>query len=313
MNTISSPQLSRNYGFWNEAEQQKLLDSRVAIAGVGGDGFQLGLKLAQMGVSKFTIADPEVFEPENTNRVLGATVKAYGRKKVDIFVERVKEINPNAEIRVYDQGINEDNIEEFMNDADLVLDESELNYLHIGTMIAREARKRGIPELLVMNVGFAAQAISFKADSKQTFESVMGIPKNATLDEIKNLNVDFSRCLPTLPRYGDMNTLLEVQKGASLPSISAGVDAACALGSTQAFLHLVRGVNNHRPEPVWAPHFAYMDAYDLSAGVVRAPRLKYRRHGLEMAIKTKLGLNPKSSYTASERSKRQRAYRKQKA
>ncbi len=40
--TIDSPEFSRNYGFWNEDEQRALLSAHVAIAGVGGDGFQLG-------------------------------------------------------------------------------------------------------------------------------------------------------------------------------------------------------------------------------------------------------------------------------
>ncbi len=309
MNSLNSPQFSRNYGFWNEAEQAKLLDAHVAIAGVGGDGFQLGLKLVQMGVGRLAIADPEVFEPENTNRVLGATTDAYQRKKVDVFVERAKELNPDVAISVYEEGVNEDNVEDFLDDADLVLDESELTYLHVGTMIARTARKKGIPELLVMNVGFAAQAISFKPDSKHTFERVMGIPADASLESIRNMTVDFGRCLPTLPHYGDLSTLLEVQKGASLPSISSGVDVASALGSTQAFLHLVAGAKNHRPEPVWAPNFACMDAYTLSSGVVRTPRTRYQLNAIKMAVRTKLGINPRGSYSEHDRDKRQHAHR----
>lgn len=304
MRNLHDLELSRNYGFWNEAEQQALIDSQVSIAGVGGDGFHLGLQLARMGVGSFKIADPEVFEPQNVNRVPGAITETFGEKKVNVFERMLAEINPRAEVVSYDVGVDEDNVEEFVQGSDLVFDESELTYLHVGTMLARESRKQQIPELLVMNVGFAAQATSFHPNKGKTFEDIMGIPKGMPLDEVKEQQVDFSSCLPTLPAYGDLKTLLAVQEGSPLPSISAGVDVAAALGTTQAFLHLTNEVKNRRKSPVWAPKFAYMDAYTLKAGVIRAPRLAYIAKGLGMTARTKLGINPVASYTNEDRAAR---------
>ena len=182
--TITSPEFSRNYGFWSEDEQRALVESRVAIAGVGGDGFQLGLKLARMGVSKFSIADPEVFEPENVNRVEGATASSVGRDKADVFRERVLDINPDAEVETFLSGVTPDNVEPFMQGASLVLDESELTRPEIGTLIARRARLQGIPDLLVMNIGFAAQVTSFAPTSTWTFERFMGFTPETPLAEI---------------------------------------------------------------------------------------------------------------------------------
>jgi tRNA A37 threonylcarbamoyladenosine dehydratase len=88
MKSLDSPEFARNYGFWSEAEQQALLGARVAIAGVGGVGFQVGTKLARMGVASFSIADPEDFEPQNANRVPGATTATYGRSKRMSFASR---------------------------------------------------------------------------------------------------------------------------------------------------------------------------------------------------------------------------------
>lgn len=291
----------RNYGFWNEAEQKRLSEAKVAIAGVGGDGFQLGYKLAMMGVENFSIADPEVFETENSNRVFGATTSSNGRNKAEIFKEMVLDIRPNATIDVYLDGVNKDNVETFMHGADLVLDESELTHLEIGTMIAREARNQNIPDLVVMNIGFSAIATSFRPDFGNTFEDMMGIPKGMPLDEVAKLSVDFTRCLPYVPKYGDINTLIAVQNGSHLPSISQGVDIASAMGTTEVFLHLTSNIKNNRRKPTWSPKFRYMDSYNGKSGVIHTPRLSYYMGLINVIGLSFLNLNPKASYSKEER------------
>ena len=305
MKTINSPEFSRNYGFINEAEQEALFNANIAIAGVGGDGFQLGLKLAQKGVQHFSIADPEIFEKENTNRVPGATQSTYGRNKAEVFQERVHDINPDAVVKIWINGVQKENVEEFMHGATLVLDESELTHLEIGTMIARQARKQGIPNLLVMNIGFAAQATSFRPSGGKTFEQLMGIPNGMPLDEVCEMKVKFERCLPYIPRYGDIRTLIAAQEGAPLPSIAEGVDVASALGTTQAFLHIVHVVNNRRPPPTWAPRFKYLDSYTCRGGDIYFPLISYYARLSEVIIRNSLGCNPKANYTEADRKRRE--------
>lgn len=307
--SLASPEFSRNYGFWSEDEQRALTESCVAIAGVGGDGFQLGLKLARMGVSRFRIADPEVFELENINRVEGATVSTCGRPKAKVFRDRVLDINPEAEITTFLTGVTPENVDEFMLGASLVLDESELTRPEIGSLIARRARHQGIPDLLVMNVGFAAQVTSFAPESSWTFERFMGFPSEAPLDEIAEGGVDFARCLPYIPAYTDLRSLRAVigEHGATpapLPSISAGVDLASAIGSTQAFLHLTARVSRRRRSPVWAPRIAYTDAYRLRTRIVRAGKATHTRHLLVAAARQALGKNPLAGYTPADIARR---------
>jgi molybdopterin/thiamine biosynthesis adenylyltransferase len=312
MNSVDSPEFARNYGFWSEAEQEALMASRVAIAGVGGVGFQVGTKLARMGVPSFSIADPEDFEPQNANRVPGATTATYGRSKAEVFREQVREINPNAVVHVYRDGVTVDNVEEFLSGATLVFDESETTHPEIGTTIARTARKLGIPDVLVVNVGFAAQVTSFHPRSSWTFERFMGLSDTAPLEEIAGSAVDFSRFLPYIPPYSDLRGLVAMTTDApdgsrvSLPSISPGVDLASALGTTQAFLHLVaaRGISNRRRKPIWAPRLAVLDAYSMSARIIRAGRAAHLRHAAVAAVRDRLGLNPKGSYTHEEIARR---------
>jgi tRNA threonylcarbamoyladenosine dehydratase len=314
MNTINAPEFSRNYGFWNEDEQQAIMDSHVAIGGVGGDGFELGLRLARMGVANFTVADPEVFEPENVNRVPGATSDTINRKKVDVFAEEVRRINPDANVRTFDEGINEDNIADFVDGATITFDETELTRPELGTMLAREARKRGIPNVLVMNVGFAALVTSFHPEKGKTFEDFMGLSNEAPLSEIAKQKIDFSRCLPYLPSYIDMNSFKAVvEDNAPLPSIVHGVGIASAMGAAEGFKHMTSGVNNHRPSPVWAPRVQWMDSLTGESGTTRFPRLSHYRHIAGMVVKNMLGRHSQADYSTESRDRRTDAYKAEQA
>ncbi|MCS5723708.1 ThiF family adenylyltransferase [Herbiconiux sp. CPCC 203407] len=312
MKSLDALEFSRNYGFWSEAEQQALLSSRVAIAGVGGVGFQVGSKLARMGVSNFSIADPEEFEPQNANRVPGASSRTYGRSKAEVFREEVKAINPDATVHVYRDGVTVENADEFLAGATLVFDESETTHPEIGTTIARGARALGIPNLLVVNVGFAATVTAFHPGSRFTFERFMGLPEGAPLDEIAASTVDFSRFLPYVPPYSDLRGLVAMTTEGpdgtrpSLPSIAPGVDLASALGTTQAFLHLTAaaGVANRRRRPIWAPRLAYLDAYTLRARVLRASRATHWRHVLAAALRDRTHRNPRAAYTHADIARR---------
>lgn len=302
---FKDPMFKRNYGFFNEAEQQKIIESTVAIAGVGGDGFQLGEKLARIGVTKFIVADPEVFEVENINRVSGAKHSTLGKNKAEVFRDSVMDIQPEATVDIFTDGVNPDNVNEIVSRADLILDESELTKMELGTMIARYARENNKPVLVVLNIGFAAISTSFDPNGRMTFEKVMGIPKGMPLDEVAELQVDFSRCLPYIPKYGDINSLIAAQKGAPLPSISQGVDVASALGSTEAFLHLTSGLDNNRRKPTFAPNWRYMDAYSGDSGTIRSARIAHYMGIFALLGRMKLDLNPLASYKEQDRKKRE--------
>lgn len=261
MRSVDDPGLSRNYGFWSASEQQALLSADVAVAGVGGDGYLLGLSLVRMGVGRLRIADPEVFEAENVNRVPGATQPNLGRLKVDCFYEDALAINPALKVDVYPDGVTAENIEPFLAHANLVVDETELTRLELGTMIADQARRNGIPNLQVMNIGFAGQVTSFHPSAPATFRDMIGVDEATPLDEVADIVLDLRRVLPFVPDYLDVSVLDAVDQQAPLPSVVQGVNLASALGASQAFLHLVAGSEgSQRPEPVWYPEMLYIDS-----------------------------------------------------
>jgi len=261
MQSVDDPKLSRNYGFWSADEQQAILAADVAVAGVGGDGYLLALSMVRMGVGRLRIADPEVFELENFNRVPGAKHANLGRSKVDCFVEDAMEINPAIKLEVFHEGVTVDNVDEFLGGAGLVIDESELTRIEIGVTIADRARLLGIPNLQVMNIGFAAQVTSFHPTRTPTFRDLIGAAEDTPVEEIARRGLSLASVLPFLPPYLDEDVFLAAAGGAPLPSIVQGVNLASALGASQAFLHLTAGAaGSNRPEPLWFPKILYIDA-----------------------------------------------------
>ena len=82
-----------------------LSGASVALFGVGGVGSWCAEGLVRSGIGKLMIVDSDVVNPSNINRQLPATSTTVGRPKVEVLGERLREINPNAEItalqRVY--------------------------------------------------------------------------------------------------------------------------------------------------------------------------------------------------------------------
>ena len=112
---------SRNMGWVTVQEQEILRHKRIAIAGMGGVGGVHLLTLARLGIGAFHIADFDVFDIVNFNRQIGATVSSLGKPKVEVLSEMAKDINPELNIRIFPEGINE-NLSEFFNGVDLYVD-----------------------------------------------------------------------------------------------------------------------------------------------------------------------------------------------
>lgn len=78
--------------------QEKLKNSSVAIFGIGGVGSFVAESLARAGVGKLLLCDNDVVSASNINRQLIALHSTIGKPKTTIMKERIKDINPEAEV-----------------------------------------------------------------------------------------------------------------------------------------------------------------------------------------------------------------------
>jgi molybdopterin/thiamine biosynthesis adenylyltransferase len=297
---MMAPEVERNLGFFTEEEQMRLGTAVVAIAGAGGDGGELALSLARLGFGaqggEIRLADPDTFERENINRQACCTTKTVGVNKAVAVADYIREINPDIKVTTYTEGITRENAEDFVAGSNLLIDETEFTMHAIGVALARTARQHEVPNLQVINVGFGAQVTSYDTDGRYTMERRLGIPETMPLDEVAKQEIPVTRWLAELPSYGDLSVFEKVAKGEkSAPSVVTGVNMAASIASVQALLHVL-GPGNNRPEPVYAPQVLSVDAMTGRSRHIRFPRLRVTISMVAMALRSKLGLNPRTSY-----------------
>ena len=80
---------------------RKLAGSRAAVFGVGGVGGCVCEALARAGVGHFLLVDKDVVSVSNLNRQIIALHSTIGQSKVEVVKARILDINPEAEVEVW--------------------------------------------------------------------------------------------------------------------------------------------------------------------------------------------------------------------
>ena len=68
----------------------------MAIVGLGGTGSVVAQQLAHLGVSHYTLVDPDIVDVSNLNRLIGATHADVGAHKVAVAKKLIIAIRPEA-------------------------------------------------------------------------------------------------------------------------------------------------------------------------------------------------------------------------
>jgi molybdopterin/thiamine biosynthesis adenylyltransferase len=168
---------SRNRGLINPQEQQKLRRSRVAIAGLGGVGGIHLVTLTRLGIGAFHIADPDRFAVVNFNRQYGATTRSMGHSKAEVMAGEARAINPELELRVFDQAINPANVDAFLEGVDVFVDGIDFFALDARRLLFGRARERGIWAVTAGPVGFSTAWLSF-APGGMSFDEYFDLHDN---------------------------------------------------------------------------------------------------------------------------------------
>lgn len=82
---------------------EKLSKSKIAIFGIGGVGSYVVEGLVRAGIGNFILVDNDIVSESNINRQIIATTKTVGKPKVEVAKERILEINPNANVEIYQE------------------------------------------------------------------------------------------------------------------------------------------------------------------------------------------------------------------
>ena len=244
---------SRNLGLISAAEQERLHRTRVAVAGLGGVGGIDLVALARLGIGRFTIADPDIFEMRNTNRQYGATRSTEGEHKADVMCSIVRDINPEAEVRIFREALGPENADAFLDGADVLVDGIDAFEIDLRRLLFGKARARGIHALGAGPVGFSTVWVIFSPDS-MTFDRYFDLSDE--MDDVEKFVAYVAGMAPaSLQRsYMDL-AYLDVQ---NRTGPSAGLACHLASGVVAAeVLKIVLG----RGRIYAAPFYHQFDAY----------------------------------------------------
>lgn len=100
---MDSPTFKRTELLLGKELMEKIAEKRIILFGVGGVGSWCAESLIRSGVRQLSIVDSDRVCPSNLNRQLMATQSNIGRMKVEALKERLLDINPQAEIKAFEQ------------------------------------------------------------------------------------------------------------------------------------------------------------------------------------------------------------------
>lgn len=222
---------SRNLGLLTAQEQETLRKSRIAIAGLGGVGGIDLITLARIGIGAFSIADPDIFELPNINRQYGASTRTFGFKKVEIMQNMLKEVNPFAEVKVFETALDRKNVDDFLKGADVFVDGIDFFSIDIRRQIFSRARDMGISALTAAPLGFSSTLHVFTPDG-MSFDEYFDINDNMTNTE--KLIAFAVGLAPSALHMKYLNLNFVNLKERTGPSIAIACNLASALTVTEA-------------------------------------------------------------------------------
>ena len=242
---------ARNLGLVNEQEQTRLRKTGVALPGLGAVGGTHVQTLARMGVGSFQLADPDAFEIVNFNRQLGAGLGTVGRNKAAAMADVALDINPEAKVTVFSEGILPGNISAFLSGVDVVVDGLEFFSIQARRMLPRACRERCIPVIVAGPIGYGAAVLVFMPEGP-SFEAHFGIG-----DEMTRAEQLLALALGLAPGLaGDIDPS-RVDVGAENGPVLASACMLCAAAAATEVLKLVC----RRGRLSTAPRGTYYDPY----------------------------------------------------
>ena len=133
---------------------RKLGDSTVAVFGLGGVGGYAAEALCRAGIGRIIIVDFDDICLTNVNRQIHAMDGTIGRAKTLVMAERMRLINPQADIVPYKDFYSAEN-SDFLLSADYNYVVDAIDHITSKLHLIRSCRERGIP--IISSMGAAAK------------------------------------------------------------------------------------------------------------------------------------------------------------
>ncbi len=140
----------------------RLESARACIIGIGGVGSWSAEALARSGVGRITLIDLDHVAESNINRQIHALDTTLGQAKVVAMTDRIRAINPLADVAVVEDFVTADNAAALLQDFDVVIDAIDNVRAKVAIVLACRARR--IPLIVAGGAGGKTEPTKIRVD-----------------------------------------------------------------------------------------------------------------------------------------------------
>ena len=195
-------QFSRTERLLGERAIRRLMESRVAVFGVGGVGGYVVEALARSGVGALDLVDDDRVCLSNLNRQIIALHSTLGQYKVDVAAARVADINPDCRVRAWRTFFTPETAGMFdFSEYDYVVDA--IDTVAGKLQLIESAKAAGVPVICAMGAGNKLDPTQFRvADIHDTDVCPLArvMRRECRKRGIRDVKVVYSREEPVAPR-----------------------------------------------------------------------------------------------------------------
>lgn len=193
----------------NEAEQlcaqNAISGSTVGVAGCGGIGGAIAMRLARLGVRHIKVADPDSFDWSNINRQYGSRKDTIGQNKAEVVGNLVHDLAGDVTVEIYPEGITEESASHFVAGCDLVLDQMDFYLIRERYALHREFRKASRAKAIISAwcIGWGSSMLKYTHDS-MPIEEYFGMPDDTVMTPEVIMTL-LSKFMPETPRFPSLD------------------------------------------------------------------------------------------------------------
>lgn len=175
---------ARNKNLITKEEQAKFYDYTVAIAGLSV-GSHPALTIAMMGGARtIKIADSDVVSGPNLNR-LRYDCSALGKNKAHLVASHIWQLNPYGDVQMYDNGVTAENMDAFLDGADVVIEE--VDFLPMKIMLREAAKKKRLPLVMATDNGDGVIVDVERYDLDPELRLFNGVAGDLSMETLKTM------------------------------------------------------------------------------------------------------------------------------
>jgi len=249
--------LNRSKKILGKSGYEILKNAKISIAGLGGVGGLTFLMLVRSGIENFKIAENDIFDIADFNRQILANNKNIGKPKLDEYVEFAENINPEIKIEVFENGIDVDNISEFMYDSELLIRVIDYQIKPpVKLLIEDLISEMKIPMFQAMTIWTSAILHNYKPGGCTPSRFVYLFEKNLEVLNPLIFTGTYSHMSP--------KKLLTMRESYPASSLCVSANMASTLLATEVLRYLLSQYGIVNKKPIFTPKFVLMNLFEMS-------------------------------------------------